>query len=103
MLLSCRMINFNNQKYFYEPYPHALYENVFDTPFYENLCDEFPSDQKFDNFDFDKQNQLKQKKFSLILKCFNHISIFITIMFVIMKQLFRVINSIELNIIFKII
>lgn len=59
------MINFNNQKYFYEPYPHALYENVFDTPFYENLCDEFPSDQKFDNFDYDKQNKLKQKKFSL--------------------------------------
>ena len=59
------MINFNNQKYFYEPYPHALYENVFDTPFYEKLCDEFPSDQKFDNFDYDKQNKLKQKKFSL--------------------------------------
>ncbi len=59
------MINLNNQKYFYEPFPHALYENVFDLSFYEKICDEFPSDQKFDNFDFDKQNKLKQKKFSL--------------------------------------
>ena len=30
--------------------------------FYEKLCDEFPSDQKFDNFDFDKQKSIKNRK-----------------------------------------
>mgnify|MGYP000845540903 CR=1 FL=1 len=59
------MFNLNNHKYFYEPYPHALFEKVFDERFYENLCKEFPVDGKFINIDFDKQNQLKQKKFIL--------------------------------------
>ncbi len=57
------MINFNNDKYFYDPYPHALFEKVFDDKFYASLCKEFPIDQKFQKFDFDKQNNLKQKKF----------------------------------------
>ena len=59
MLLSYGMINLNNHKYFYDPFPHVLFENVFEKTFYENLCKEFPSDQKFENFDFDKQNKLK--------------------------------------------
>lgn len=59
------MINLNNHKYFYDPYPHVLFENVFEETFYENLCKEFPIDKKFENFDLDKQNKLKQKKFVL--------------------------------------
>jgi len=59
------MINLDNHKYFYDPYPHAFFENVFDKKFYKNLCKEFPSEQKFESFDFDKQNKLKQKKFVL--------------------------------------
>lgn len=65
MLLSYVMINLDNHKYFYDPYPHAFFENVFDKKFYKNLCKEFPSEQKFESFDFDKQNKLKQKKFVL--------------------------------------
>tara|TARA_A100000164_G_C21931365_1_gene785795 strand:- start:1447 stop:2181 length:735 start_codon:yes stop_codon:yes gene_type:complete len=59
------MINLDNQKIFYEPFPHALFENVFDEIFYKKLCAEFPKDEKFENFDLDKQNFLKQKKFAL--------------------------------------
>lgn len=59
------MINLKNCKIFYDPYPHALFQNVFDSKFYNSLCDEFPREIKFDRFDFDKQNNLKQKKFVL--------------------------------------
>lgn len=59
------MINLKDQKIFYDPYPHALFKNVFDDEFYNELCNDFPEDMKFDRFDFDKENILKQKKFSM--------------------------------------
>ena len=65
MLLKRHMINLNNQKIFYDPYPHALFMDVFDEKFYKDLCHEFPENENFDNFDLDKQNLLKQKKFVL--------------------------------------
>jgi hypothetical protein len=57
------MINLNNHKYFYDPYPHALFEKVFDDRFYESLCKEFPLKQNYEKVDFDKQNKIKQNKF----------------------------------------
>ena len=59
------MINLNNQKIFYDPYPHALFTDVFDDKFYKDLCSEFPENENFDKFDIDKQNLVKQKKFVL--------------------------------------
>ena len=59
------MINLDKKKLFYEPYPHALFENVFEGNFYKELCNEFPEKEKFKKFDFDKQNQIKQMKFVL--------------------------------------
>ncbi len=59
------MISLNSRKIFYDPFPHALFENVFEETFYKNLCNEFPYNEKFENFDLDKQNQVKQKKFVL--------------------------------------
>lgn len=59
------MINLKENKIFYDPYPHALFTNVFENEFYNKLCDEFPEEIKFDRFDYDKQNNLKQKKFVL--------------------------------------
>lgn len=57
------MINLNNNKFFYDPFPHAMFENAFDKNFYDNICKEFPIEQKFEKFDYDKQNQIKQNKF----------------------------------------
>ncbi len=65
MLLKRFMINLNNQKIFYDPYPHALFMDVFNEKFYKDLCNEFPENENFDKFDLDKQNLLKQKKFVL--------------------------------------
>lgn len=65
MLLKREMINLNNLKIFYDPYPHALFRDVFDEKFYKNLCREFPENENFDEFDLDKQNLVKQKKFVL--------------------------------------
>ena len=59
------MINFKFQRYFYDPYPHALFKNVFEKNFYENICNEFPSIENFESYDLDKQNNIKQKKFVL--------------------------------------
>lgn len=59
------MINFKNQKFFYDPYPHALFKDVFDAKFYSQLCSDFPDDMKFERHDYDKENNLKQKKFIL--------------------------------------
>lgn len=59
------MINLKNSKIFYDPYPHALFQNVFETEFYSNLCNEFPEASNFERFDYDKQKNLKQKKFVL--------------------------------------
>ena len=59
------MINLKNSKIFYDPYPHALFQNVFETEFYSNLCNEFPEVSNFERFDYDKQKNLKQKKFVL--------------------------------------
>ena len=55
------MISLNSRKIFYDQFPHALFENVFEENFYKNLCNEFPYNEKFENFDLDKQNQVKQK------------------------------------------
>lgn len=59
------MINLNNTQFFYDPYPHALFKDIFDTKFYHQLCIDFPDDAKFERHDYDKQNNLKQLKFSL--------------------------------------
>ncbi len=59
------MINLKDHNIFYEPYPHVLFKDVFDDKFYNQLCSEFPEDIKFDRFDYDKENILKQKKFSM--------------------------------------
>jgi hypothetical protein len=59
------MINFKNQRFFYDPYPHAIIKDVFDEKFYSQLCSDFPDDMKFERHDYDKENNLKQKKFIL--------------------------------------
>lgn len=59
------MIKFDKPEFFYDPFPHALFKDVFDHEFYNLLCSEFPKEQKFERFDFDKQHNLKQKKYVL--------------------------------------
>ena len=36
------MINLSNLNLSFDPYPHILFKNIFDTNFYENLCLEYP-------------------------------------------------------------
>ena len=36
------MINLSNLNLSFDPYPHILFKNIFDTDFYENLCREYP-------------------------------------------------------------
>ena len=60
------MINLKNYKIYYEPYPHIIFKNILDTTFYNDLCKEFPLNENFSSFNFDKKrNEQKQNKLSI--------------------------------------
>ena len=62
------MINFSKSEFYYDPFPHAVLKDVFDLNFYQNLCEEFPSEEKFERHDFDKKKLSRKLLTTLIPK-----------------------------------
>ena len=88
------MINFDNNTFFYDPFPYGLFDNFLDSEIYNNICSEFPKhdqlikvpekdikDSKFNKFNLDNINHKKKfirfinstvslKEFYTYLNCF---------------------------------
>lgn len=73
------MINFKNYEFFYEPFPHGFVNDIFDLSFYDQLCNEFPSEDLMEEISskildekrFKKlrlENNFNKKKFNDLLK-----------------------------------
>jgi hypothetical protein len=58
------MINLNKYKVYYEPFPHLVFEEVFNQEFYSNICKEFPSIDKLEALKDKLINDKKQEKFT---------------------------------------
>lgn len=58
------MINLNKYKVYYEPFPHLVFEEVFNQEFYNNICKEFPSIDKLEALKDKLINDKKQEKFT---------------------------------------
>ena len=59
------MINISQSEVFYSPYPHILFNNIFNKDYYNYLKNEFPSISEFKFNNYDKKNKLKQNKYNL--------------------------------------
>jgi len=58
------VINLNKYKVYYEPFPHLVFEEVFNQEFYSNICKEFPSIDKLEALKDKLINDKKQEKFT---------------------------------------
>lgn len=57
------MMNLNKYKVYYEPFPHIVFEDVFDQVFYYKICNEFPKIEKLEALKNKIKNEEKQEKF----------------------------------------
>ena len=56
-------MNLNKYKVYYEPFPHMVFEDVFDQGFYDRMCKEFPSIERLEALKNKVKNEEKQEKF----------------------------------------
>jgi hypothetical protein len=56
-------MNLNKYKVYYEPFPHMVFEDVFDQGFYDRMCKEFPSIERLEGLKNKVKNEEKQEKF----------------------------------------
>ena len=56
-------MNLNKYKVYYEPFPHMVFEDVFDQGFYDKICKEFPTIEKLEALKNKVKNEKKQEKF----------------------------------------
>lgn len=59
------MINFNNYKFSYDPFPHCVLEDVFDIEYYNKICKNFPHEELMDKLTSKIKNDDKFLKFRL--------------------------------------
>lgn len=59
------MINLNNFKVYYEPFPHLIFSEIFDENLYSAICKEFPEIDKLELMKDKIQNENKQIKYNL--------------------------------------
>jgi hypothetical protein len=57
------MVNLNKYRVYYEPFPHMVFEDVFDQEFYNKICKEFPSIERLEALGNKVKNEIKQEKF----------------------------------------
>jgi len=101
------MINLNKYKVYYEPFPHLVFEEVFNQEFYNDLCKEFPSidklealkdklinDKKQEKFTFDNTS-IKQKEFINFIKNSNNLKLLYN--YIISEKFNDEINQILIN------
>ena len=56
-------MNLNKYKVYYEPFPHMVFEDVFEQGFYDKICKEFPSIERLEELKNKVKNEIKQEKF----------------------------------------
>jgi|TARA_Y100000389_G_C17465886_1_gene525495 hypothetical protein len=59
------MINFENNEFFYEPFPHCVLNQFLNPSFYEELCNEFPEDNYMVKLESKKNDEERFNKFRL--------------------------------------
>ena len=59
------MINFENNEFFYEPFPHCVLNQFLEPSFYEELCKEFPGEDYMEKLETKKNNEERFNKFRL--------------------------------------
>ena len=42
-----KFINFENSLFYYDPFPHSVIDNFLSPDVYDEICNEFPSDEEF--------------------------------------------------------
>jgi hypothetical protein len=57
------MMNLKNYKVYYEPFPHLIFEDVFNEKFYDDMSREFPSIEKLESIKDKIKNEMKQEKY----------------------------------------
>ncbi len=70
------MINFENSKFFYDPFPHCLFQEFLNKDVYNEMCNEFPSLSYFEEIKDKHKNDNKHNKFRFMnsqesIKSFN--------------------------------
>ena len=59
------MINFDNSKFFYDPFPHCILDGFLENKIYDEICNEYPEQSYFEEVK-SKHGDDKFKKYRFI-------------------------------------